>query len=179
MNKSKYTSETTVDLQYNETMEKLYSKYGEEMMKIEGLSVSDLDTCHFFEKFLSSGNVADASIDDNANVTSKNISTMLSEAMKPHTKMLSRNKIYIEMKQAFGKEVADDFLEQAINGGVYEHDSHLSSYTPYCYAFSLENIVEKGLYFIDEMKAGRPKHLDTFNHHVLEFVSFATNQMAK
>ena len=38
MNKSKYTSETTVDLQFNETMEKLYSKYGEEMMRIEGQS---------------------------------------------------------------------------------------------------------------------------------------------
>lgn len=179
MNKSKYTSETTVDLQFNETMERMYSKYGERMMKMEGQSVSDLDTCHFFQKFLETDIVADATIDDNANVTSKNISTMLTEAMKPHKKMLSRNKIYIEMKQAFGKEVADNFLEQAINGGLYEHDSYVSSYMPYCFAFSLENIVNKGLYFIDEMKAGRPKHWDTFNHHVLEFISYATNMMAK
>ena len=45
-------------------------------------------------------------------------------------------------------------------------------------AFSLKNIVEKGLYFIEEMRANSPQHWDTFNHHVLEFVSYATNQTA-
>ena len=49
---------------------------------------------------------------------------------------------------------------------------------PYCFAFSLKEIVHKGLFFLDEMKAGRPKHWDTFNHHVLEFTSYATNLLA-
>lgn len=173
-----YSVPITLDRQFKNKLEQLHDKYGDKMMEIEGMSPSQLDTCNFFKNFMETNTVADATIDDNANVTNKNIVTMLNEANKPFQKLLSRNKIYIEMRDEFGVEVADEFLESAVNGELYEHDSHLSSYMPYCFAFSLEPIVNKGLYFIEDMKAGPPKHWDTFNHHVLEFVSYATNQTA-
>lgn len=168
----------SLDSQFEEKLDELRSKYGEEMMKIEGMSNSQLDTTQFFANFMQNHTVADASIDDNANVTGRSINTMINESQKPFLKLLSRNKIYIEMKEEFGKEVADEFLEKAVNGEIYEHDSHLSSYLPYCFAFSVKPIVEKGLFFLDEMKANAPKHWDTFNHHILEFISYATNQQA-
>lgn len=168
----------SLDNQFEEKLAELRSRYGEEMMKIEGMSYSQLDTTQFFSNFMNNNTVADASIDDNANVTGKTVTTMINESQKPFLKLLSRNKIYIEMKEEFGKKVADDFLEKAVNGQLYEHDSHLSSYLPYCFAFSVKPIVEKGLFFLDEMKANAPKHWDTFNHHILEFVSYATNQQA-
>ena len=168
----------SLDNQFEEKLDELRSKYGEEMMKIEGMSNSQLDTTQFFANFMENNTVADASIDDNANVTGKSINTMINESQKPFLKLLSRNKIYIEMKEEFGKAVADEFLEKAVNGQLYEHDSHLSSYLPYCFAFSVKPIVEKGLFFLDEMKANAPQHWDTFNHHILEFISYATNQQA-
>ena len=168
----------SLDNQFADKLSKLQSKYGEEMMKIEGMSNSQLDTTQFFANFMKNNTVADASIDDNANVTGRSINTMINESQKPFLKLLSRNKIYIEMKEEFGKAVADEFLEKAVNGQLYEHDSHLSSYLPYCFAFSVKPIVEKGLFFLDEMKANAPKHWDTFNHHILEFISYATNQQA-
>lgn len=173
-----YNFPMTLDRLFKNELERLHDKYGDSMMEIEGMSPKQLDTCNFFKKFMETNTVADATIDDNANVTNKNIVTMLNEANKPFQKLLSRNKIYIEMKEEFGIEVANSFLESAVNGELYEHDSHLSSYMPYCFAYSLEPIVQKGLYFLEEMKAGAPKHWDTFNHHVLEFVSYATNQTA-
>lgn len=173
-----YNFPMTLDRQFKNKLEELHNKYGTKMMEIEGMSPLQLDTCKFFKDFMESSTVADATIDDNANVTNKNINTMLSESIKPFTKLLSRNKIYIELKEEFGVDTANDFLESVISGEIYEHDSHLSSYMPYCFAFSLKNIVEKGLYFLNEMKAGRPKHWDTFNHHVLEFISYATNMQA-
>ena len=173
-----YNFPITLDRQFRNQLEHLYNKYGNEMMKIEGISINQFDTCNFFKNFMETDTISDATIDDNANVTNKNIATMLNEANKPFLKLLSRNKLYIEMKEEFGVDAANEFLESAINGEVYEHDSHLSSYEPYCMSFSLKNIVEKGLYFIDEMKANPPKHWDTFNHHVLEFVSYATNMTA-
>lgn len=168
----------SLDNQFREQLQYLKAKYGRDMLEIEGMSESQLDTTKFFENFMNTNNVANASIDDNANVTGKNINTMLNESQKPFLKLLSRNKIYIEMKEEFGVKVANEFLEKAVNGVLYEHDSHISSYMPYCFAFSLKPIVHEGLFFIEEMKAGPPKHWDTFNHHVLEFISFATNQLA-
>lgn len=173
-----YNFPMTLDRQFKNKLEELHDKYGTKMMEIEGMSPRQLDTCKFFRDFMKTSTIADATIDDNANVTNRNINTMLSEANKPFAKLLSRNKIYIEMKEEFGVEVADEFLESVINGELYEHDSHLSSYMPYCFAFSLKNIVNKGLYFLEEMKAGKPKHWDTFNHHVLEFIAYATNMQA-
>lgn len=176
--RQQYNFMMTLDRQFKNTLEGLHNKYGDKMMRLEGMSPSQLDTTKFFQKFMETETVADATIDDNANVTNKTINTMMSEANKPFLKLLSRNKIYIEMKEEFSVEVADEFLESVVNGELYEHDSHISSYMPYCFAFSLKDIVNKGLFFLDEMKAGRPKHWDTFNHHVLEFVSYATNQLA-
>lgn len=173
-----YKFPMTLDRQFQNKLEELHDKYGTEMMEIEGMSPEQLDTCNFFKNFMNTGTVADATIDDNANVTNRNINTMLSEANKPFTKLLSRNKIYIEMKEEFGVDVANEFLESVVSGEIYEHDSHSSSYMPYCFAFSLKNIVFDGLYFLEEMKAGRPRHWDTFNHHVLEFIAYATNQQA-
>lgn len=168
----------SLDNQFAEKLGALRSKYGEEMMKIEGMSNSQLDTTQFFANFMNNNTVADASIDDNANVSGKSINTMINESQKPFLKLLSRNKIYIEMREEFGGEVADEFLEKAVNGQIYEHDSHLSSYMPYCFAFSVKPIVDKGLFFLNEMKANAPKHWDTFNHHILEFISYSTNQLA-
>ena len=173
-----YKFPMTLDRQFKNKLENLHNKYGTEMMKIEGMSPEQLDTCQFFANFIEHNTIADATIDDNANVTNKHIGTMLKESNKPFTKLLSRNKIYIEIKEEFGVEVANEFLEKAVNGEIYEHDSHSSSFMPYCYAFSLNKIVMEGLYFLDEMAAGRPKHWDTFNHHTLEFISYATNQQA-
>ena len=170
--------EITLDEDFKIQFQKLKRKYGEEMFSIEGLSKENLNITNFFDKFMNSDNVANASIDDNSNVTEKNISIMLSESRKPYNKLLSHNKIYIELKDKFDKETADKWLELQINGALYSHDSHESTLKPYCFAFSLKPIVEKGLYFIDTMKAHPAKHLDTFNHHVLEFVSYATNMQS-
>lgn len=176
MSKNKFPD--TLDAQFRETLGNIYDKYGEKMMKIEGLSEEQIDKNRFFNKLITEHNITDTSIDPNANVQSRNINTIRKEAEKPSDKLASRNKIYMEMREEFGKAVADEFLESAVNGELYEHDSHLSSFMPYCFAFSLKDIAHKGLFFIDEMKAESPKHWDTFNHHVLEFISYATNQMA-
>ena len=175
---SKFRIEITLDEDYKIQFQRLKKKYGEEMFEIEGLDKESLNITNFFKKFMNSDNVANASIDDNSNVTDKNVSIMLSESRKPYNKLLSHNKIYIELKENFGKETADKWLELQINGALYSHDSHESTLKPYCFAFSLKPIVEKGLFFIDTMKAKPAQHLDTFNHHVLEFVSYATNMQS-
>ena len=173
-----YNFPVSLDRQFKNKLEDLHDEYGTEIMKIEGLAPEQLDTCKFYANFLETDTVADATTDDNANVTDKNINTMQREANKPFTRLLSKNKLYIELKEEFGKEIADNYLESTINGELYEHDNYDSSFKSYCFSFSLKKIVEKGLFFLDEMAAGRPKHWDTFNHHILEFISYASNMQS-
>lgn len=168
----------SLDKDFEQNLQELRKEYGEEIFEIEGLGKKQLDTTSFFDKFINSNNVANASIDDNSNVNNKNVSVMLSESRKPLNKLISRNKLYIEMKEQFGIDVANEWLKLQINGALYEHDSQDSSYRPYCYAFSLKPIVEKGLFFANDMKGKPAQHLDTFNSHVKEFVALATNQQS-
>lgn len=168
----------TLDTDFERQLERLKTEYGDAFFEIEGMDVKQLDTTQFFANYIGCSNTADASIDDNANVSSRNVAIMKNEALKPYFKLNSRSKIYHEIKEQFGKKDADKWLDLVINGALYEHDSMSSSFAPYCYAFSLKPIVEKGLFFIHGMKADPPQHWDTFNHHTLEFISFATNQLA-
>ena len=101
---STFRIEITLDEDFKSQFQKLKRKYNEEIFAIEGLSRENLNITNFFDKFMNSDNVANASIDDNSNVTDKNISIMLSESRKPYNKLLSHNKIYIELKEYFGKE---------------------------------------------------------------------------
>lgn len=174
----KYNFPMTLDRQFKNTLENMHDKYGTKMLTIEGLAPEQLDTCRFFHNFMGVKTIADATIDDNANVTNRNINTMTTEAMKPFTKLLSKNKIFIEMKEEFGLKDAQQYLESCVNGEIYEHDSHNTSLKPYCFAFSISEIVNRGLFFLDEMKADSPKHWDTYNHQTLEFISYATSMLS-
>lgn len=92
--------------------------------------------------------------------------------MKPHTKLLSFNKIYYEMKKHYGKKDADLWLEREYNGGYYMHNATDASFKPYCFAYDLDDIATKGLFFRDGMASKSASHLSTFNMHILQFVSY-------
>lgn len=164
----------SLDKDFEQCFINLKHKYPE-IIEMEGLSNKQLDPTRFFKTFLKSNNVANASIDDNSNVNSQAMPTLLKESYKPLMKLLSFNKIFIEMKENFGKEVAEQFLNKKVLGEIYEHDNFASSFEPYCFAYSVEEIYKRGLFFINEMKADKPKHLDTFHSHVIESTAFFTN----
>ena len=51
----------------------------------------------FIDNFVDKNTVADASIDGNANVGTKDVCSLMTEMSKPHLKLLSFNKIYYEL----------------------------------------------------------------------------------
>ena len=63
--------------------------YGEEFLKLQGLDDEKLSLTDFIEGFIDSDNVANASVDANANIAQKDIVTLLSEMSKPHQKLLA------------------------------------------------------------------------------------------
>jgi ribonucleoside-triphosphate reductase len=160
---------------FDKQMEKLLEKYGPEMFELEGLG-SNLDLDNFNKKFFADERVGDVSVDSNANVRSKHIGTYFAEIYKPFTKLNSIYVIWKEMKKMYGEEEANKFLEAQINGAIYLHDAHHAAFMPYCFAYTLQPIVEKGLPFIDTIQSIPAQHLSTFIQHVIQFVMFASNQ---
>ncbi len=155
---------------------KMREKYGEEFEHLNGLHNSNLNFTDFIDNFIDSDNVANATIDSNANNSSKDIRTLMSEMNKPHTKLLSYNKIFYEIVKKYGLSAAEKWLEEEWSGGYYLHNASNSSLQPYCFSYDLDEIAEKGLFFINKFRTNAPKHLTTFNNHVLEFVSWTSNR---
>jgi len=157
-------------------MNKLSEKYGENFERINGFHNENLNFNDFIDNFIDSKNVADVSIDSNANSSTKDINTLKSDMTKPHLKLLAFNKIFYEITKKYGLPTAEEWLENEWNGAYYLHNASTSTYIPYCYAYDLDLVVEKGLFFIDKFKSTPAQHLTTFNDHVLEFISWASNR---
>ncbi len=157
-------------------LNKMKSKYGSDFEKLNSLHNDQLSDTDFIDNFIDSDNVANASIDANANVSQKDICSLESEMNKPRQKLLSFNKIFYEMTKKYGVKRAEEWLETEWNGGLYLHDGFSASFKPYCFAYDLEDVVQKGLYFVDGFGGGKPQHLTTFVAHVKEFVSWTSNR---
>jgi ribonucleoside-triphosphate reductase len=157
-------------------LNELRSKYGEEIASLNGLSDLQMSYNSFIDNFVDKNTVADASIDGNANVGTKDVCSLTTEMSKPHLKLLSFNKIYYELTKKYGHETAMEWLEGEWVGRYYLHDASSATFIPYCYAYDLEALVNKGLFFIDNFNAQPPKHLTTYTDFVGEFVSWTSNR---
>ena len=155
---------------------KLSAEYGTELVELNGFSEEQLSWTDFLDNFVSKETVADATIDGNANIGTKDICSLEAEMSKPHSKLIAFNKIYQELNQEFGFKVANDWIQNEWDGHFYLHDSASSKMKPYCYAYDLERLVNEGLYFIENFNNQPPKHLVTYTDFVGEFVSWASNR---
>jgi anaerobic ribonucleoside-triphosphate reductase len=174
--KPKFSIELNLDRDFARQLKQLGRKYGEEFQLMNGFHNSNLNFSDFIDIFIDTKVVADITIDANANSNTHDVCTLMNDMMKPHTKLLSFNKIYYEVKKFFGKETADKWLEQEWLGGFYMHNASTSSFKPYCFAYDLDQLIQKGIFFVSRFKTHAPQHLTTFNDHVLEFVSWASNR---
>ena len=152
------------------------SSIPQNFLELEGLDWQ-LDPVRFTEYFFNNG-ILDSTIDANANVRSTNVYTYFNEVAKPLAKLYSIYHIYENMKRLFGLDEAKKFLRYEMYGDIYLHDAHHSAFEPYCYAYSLRPIVEKGLFFIDSIRSIPAKHLSSYIQHVIQFVMFASNQQS-
>ena len=76
---------------------KLKEKYGEGFEKLNGFHNSNLNFTDFIDKFTETSTVADSTIDPNANSSAHDVVTLMSDMMKPHTKLIGYNKVFFEL----------------------------------------------------------------------------------
>lgn len=157
---------------------KLLEKYGEEFLDLQGLSDENLGLTTFIDNFIDNDNVANSSIDANSNISQKDIVSLISEMSKPHRKLLAFNKIYYELNKKYGFKEANRMTESLWNYDLYLHDFDSSTFYSYCFAYDIKEIVEKGLYFIDNYNAKPPKHLDSFIQILMEAIAFLSRRQS-
>ena len=83
-----------LDKDFRKQANKLIRKYGDKMAELNGFAGKQLGYTEFIDNFVDKQTVADASIDGNANVGTKDVCSLLSEMNKPHSKLLAFNKRY-------------------------------------------------------------------------------------
>ena len=157
---------------------KMSEKYGEEFLKLQGLDDEKLSLTDFIDGFIDSDNVANASVDANANIAQKDIVTLLSEMSKPHQKLLAFNKLYYELNKKYGFKIANDAMEAMWNYSLYMHDFNTTTFYHYCFAYDIKDIVEKGLFFIDNYNARPAKHLDSFIQILMEGIAWLSRRQS-
>ena len=154
----------------------MQTEYGEEFAKLNGFADEQLSYTDFIDNFIDATTVADASVDGNANVSNKDMRTLMNEMPKSHRKLLSFNKIHYELNKKYGFKIANDWLRAEWTKALYMHDSDTATYIHYCFAYDLKDVAEKGLFFISNFNAEPPQHLSTFVDFVKEFISFTANR---
>ena len=74
---------------FERQLNRLIEAYGEDFLKLQGLDEAKLSFTDFIDNFVDSDNVANASVDPNANVGHKDIVSLINEMSKPHQKLLA------------------------------------------------------------------------------------------
>lgn len=165
-----------LDRNFTTAYNRLLSTHDEKLAVLNGFSDRQLSYTDFIDNFVDKDTVADASIDGNSNVGHKDIVTLENEMSKPHSKLLSFNKIFYELNKSYGNKVANDWLHDEWVGYSYLHDAYNSSLKSYCFAYDLERLVNEGLFFISGFNNQPPQHLSTYTDFVGEFVSWNCNR---
>ena len=164
-----------VSKDFERTLSNIESKYGEDFEILNGFHESQLNFSDFINGFVDK-NVADVTIDGNANAHHKDICSMLGEKGKSEDKLFAFNKIFYELKKKYGLRTAKEWLDTEYNGGFYLHDAPSATYKPYCYAYDVSRLATEGLFFLENYNNEAPAHLTTFLDDVIEFVSFMSNR---
>ena len=168
-----------IELKFNKDFERaleaLREKYGEDFEILNGIHNSQMNFSDFIDAFVDK-NVADVTIDANANASNKDIASFRNEKGKSIDKVIAANKIFYEIKKKYGLKTAKEWLETEYTGGFYLHDFPSTTYVPYCYAYDLSRLATEGLFFLKNYNSQPPKHLTTFVDDVIEFISFMSNR---
>lgn len=164
---------------YDEDFEQLYldlkDKYPKNIFQLEGIDESQLDMTQFSKNYFLKKNVADASVDQNANIQIKTVTTYKLEVHKGEDKLNSLYLLWKTAKKLWGTRYANKLVEEEVCKDVNVQDAG-NSYLPYCWAFDTVDMVLKGLPFITNLPSNPARHADTFLRHCEQLIMFASHQ---
>ena len=158
-------------------MVEMFEKYGEDVFAIQGISNKQCDIAKFSKNFFTKSNVADISVDSNANIKEKNIVQYSFENNKAIMKLNNLYRLYKSIKKTFNTVEAKKCIEKLISGELFIND--LSNFNPYCFAFDLRELEHNGMnFFKGGFNIKRPKTSTTFINLMIQSLASSSNQLA-
>ena len=153
---------------------KAYIIYREEHNKLRQYTDNKLA---FINKYKSSGNTADATVDDNSNVNGKNIGILNSEIHKEDNIQISRRMIMSKLREIYPDFDAKQYVRDLNHHIIYKHDesSFAGAIAPYCVSMTMYPFLLNGIKNIGGLSAA-PKNLDSFCGMYINLI-FATSAM--
>lgn len=166
---------------YSGEFAKLLSKYSHEILKYNGISDEQTNLPSFYAAMTNKHDrFADNSVDSNANVASRSSTAVMQEMDKPRQKLFAIYSIWNQLREwhTDNPDYADMVIDAILTGLLYPHDLALYIYCHYCYAYSAEEIMKKGLPFIPKLYSKPAKHARSFIAHINQFIQYASNHQA-
>ena len=133
----------------------------------------------FIKKYKDSSNTADATVDDNSNVASKNIAIMNNEIHKKDNIEISRRMVMDKLKDLYPEFDAKQYIRDLRKHIIYKHDesSFAGAVAPYCVSTTMYPFLMDGIKGIGGLSTA-PKNLDSFCGMYINFIFAISSQFA-
>lgn len=117
----------------------------------------------FIGKYKESSNTANATVDDNSNVSSKNIGVLNSEIHKNDNIQINRAMVMEKLKELYPDFDAKQYSNDLESHIIYKNDesSFAGAIAPYCASITMYSFLTDGIKGIGGLSAA-PKNLDSF-----------------
>lgn len=137
-----------------------YIKYRSKRSEIRDFVNRKID---FINRYKKSSNTANATVDDNSNVSSKNVGVLNAEIHKEDNIQISRGMIVHKLRELYPDFDAKQYLRDLESHVIYKHDesSFAGAIASYCCSISMYPFLLNGLKEIGGLSAA-PKNLDSF-----------------
>ena len=133
----------------------------------------------FIRKYKESTNTANATIDDNSNVTNKNIGILNTEIHKEDNIQISRRMVVRKLREIFPDFDAKQYERDLESHIIYKHDesSFAGAVAPYCVALTMYPFLDGGIKGIGGLSA-KPKNLDSYCGMLVNMIFAISAQFA-
>ena len=133
----------------------------------------------FIAKYKKSSNTANATVDDNSNVGTKNIAVLNSEIHKTDNIQISRGMITDKLKELFPNFKAKNYIKDLEHHIIYKNDesSFAGAISPYCVSTTMYPFLTNGLKGIGGLSA-RPHNIDSFCGMYCNYIFAVSSQFA-
>ncbi len=132
----------------------------------------------FIDNYIDAENAASgSSVDSNANVTHKNITTMSAEINKSANLQINRALMKRHMNRIFGTEIGEKYIDDLESHLIYTHDE--TSLAPYCVSLNIYPFLLNGMSGLgNQSGSDAPKHLRSFCGSFVNLIQYVASQFA-
>jgi ribonucleoside-triphosphate reductase (formate) len=133
----------------------------------------------FINKYKKSNNTADTTIDDNSNVSSKNIGVLNNEIHKQDNIQVSRGMVMRKLKELYPDFDSKQYIKDLEHHIIYKHDesSFAGAIAPYCVSCTMYPFLLNGIKGLGGLSAA-PKNLRSFCGIYINMIFAISSQFA-